>query len=96
METRTLTSAGALSGQVDAPGDQVELDPATAELEQLVAQLTIANETNRVIGAAIGLLMERYGISYALAHQHLIGLSQDSNTKMRLVAAALVGPMGLE
>lgn len=96
MGTRNLTSAGALGDEVDARGDQVELDPTTAELKQLVAQLIIANETNRVIGAAIGLLMERYAISYAAAHQHLIRLSQNSNTKMRLVAAALVGPMGLE
>lgn len=62
------------------------------ELEELVAQLTIANETNRVIGAAIGIVMERGGLDYRSAYQYLVRRSQNTNTKLRLVAFELVNP----
>lgn len=65
----------------------------SAELEQ--AQLEAANlraalESNRTIGMAIGLSMERWSLSADAAFAVLRRHSQDSNTKLRDIAADLV------
>lgn len=65
--------------------------PDTERLREEVAQLTVALTTNRVIGAAIGIVMERHGLTYQSAHAYLIRLSQTSNVKLAAVAAELVG-----
>jgi len=68
-------------------------DPAASEiarLEQEVCGLTAALTTNRVISTAIGLVMERHGLDRAAAHAQVVRLSQDSNTKLAVLAEQLV------
>jgi len=55
-----------------------------------VEQLNEALSTRKVIGQAIGIVMERYGIDQDRALEFLIRLSQTSNVKLRAVAAELV------
>ena len=58
----------------------------TLKLDQLTEALT----TRRTIGIAIGLVMERYGLSEQRAFQFLIRTSQAGNVKLREVADQLV------
>jgi len=53
-------------------------------------QLRTAIGTRTLIGTAIGLLMERFGMSQAHAFDHLVRVSSTENRKLRLVAADLV------
>ena len=46
--------------------------------------------SHKVIGPAIGILMERYQINENAAFEFLIRTSQTSNTKLRIVAAGVV------
>jgi hypothetical protein len=55
-----------------------------------VDDLNIALETRSLIGQAMGILMERYRISPEHAFDFLTRTSQESNTKLRDVAAELV------
>ena len=64
--------------------------PSAEQLQRQVAQLTAAVQTNRVIGAAIGIVMERRGLDYPGAHAYLIRLSQNSNVKLAALAGDLV------
>lgn len=66
-----------------ARGDQ---DPA----EQQCADLTHAIRSNRTIGVAIGILVERYGITPDVAFGYLRRISQNSNQKLRDLATELV------
>jgi GAF domain-containing protein len=59
---------------------------ATTEVEHLQT----AMHSRHLIGVAQGLLMQRYGLSEEAAFQVLSRHSQDSNTKLRDVAARLV------
>ena len=51
---------------------------------------TSAMESRRTIGVAIGIVMERYTIDDDRAFAFLVRVSQDSNVKLREVAADIV------
>ena len=53
-------------------------------------QMHEALESRKVIGQALGLLMERYEMNEERAFQFLVRVSSTSNTKLRDVAAELV------
>lgn len=59
-------------------------------LARRVSQLDTALESRTVIGQAVGILMERYQVDRDQAFRFLTRLSQNSNTKLREVAAELV------
>ena len=61
-----------------------------ARLEQEVRGLAAALVTNRVISLAIGLVMERHGLDRSAAHAHVVRLSQNSNTRLAVLAEELV------
>lgn len=65
---------------------------ASGALSQALRErdLTRALQTRKVIGQALGILMERYQLDEARALQYLTRLSQHSNVKLRAVAAELV------
>jgi AmiR/NasT family two-component response regulator len=60
-------------------------------LTETIERLERALETRGTIGQALGICMERYGITGEQAFQFLSRLSQDHNIKLRDVAAHLVG-----
>jgi len=64
--------------------------PQSAQLQEQVEQLTLALETNRVIGAAVGILMERFHLSRAAAFASLKRMSQETGTRMFDLAGTLV------
>ena len=66
----------------------VALDRAALRVQ--VANLLTAVETNREIGAAIGVLMARRGIGYDEAFELLRDASQQANRKLRLVASEVL------
>src|SRR3954447_21569534 len=69
------------------------VDPAPqqcAQLQQQVEQLALALETNRVIGAAVGILMERFHLNRAAAFAALKQMSQSANAKICHIAGNLV------
>ena len=74
----------------------MELPPLLSieQLQEQVAELVRAVHSNRVIGAAIGIVMERHGLDYAGAHAYLIRLSQNSNVKLASIAANMVTAAG--
>jgi len=49
-----------------------------------------ALESRETVGTAIGIVMERYGITSERAFEFLIRMSQNSNTKLRDIASELV------
>jgi GAF domain-containing protein len=53
-------------------------------------QLTEALSTRKVIGQAVGIVMERYRLTEQQAFTFLTHASHDSGTKLRLIAAQLV------
>ena len=55
-----------------------------------VKQLTEALGSRKIIGQAIGIVAERYGVDENVAFGFLTRLSQTSNVKLRTVAAELV------
>jgi hypothetical protein len=55
-----------------------------------IGQLSSAMETRKVIGQAIGILMERYGIHEDNAFHFLVRASQTDNIKVRDIAAGIV------
>lgn len=59
-------------------------------LRRKVAMLEAGLESNRLTGAAVGLLMARYRFDRAAAFAMLVRLSQQSNTKLIEVARAIV------
>jgi AmiR/NasT family two-component response regulator len=76
--------AGASAGQVARLERQVD------QLTEQVGQLTSAVESNRVIAAAMGILMERHQLDRAGAFRLLTRLSQSGNFKLRGIAEDLV------
>ncbi len=52
--------------------------------------LSAAIATRQVIGEAVGIVIERYGLDEERAFEFLIRLSQNSNVKLRTVAAEIV------
>jgi AmiR/NasT family two-component response regulator len=61
-----------------------------ASLTQQVEQLKAAVDTNRIVGAAIGIVMERLQLDRAAAFMYLVRRSQDANQKLSSVAQDLV------
>jgi len=78
----------------DGSFEVAELFAAQASLvmgyARTIQGLDTALGSRTLIGQAVGIVMERYGYSQSQAFDHLARLSQDSNTKLRLVAADLV------
>ena len=62
-----------------------------AQQHDETADLRLALETRDVIGQAKGILMERHGISADEAFDRLTKVSQDTNTKVRDIAAMVTG-----
>ncbi|MDN5760752.1 MAG: ANTAR domain-containing protein [Microlunatus sp.] len=60
-----------------------------AELERKVANLQAALESQRVIGAVVGLVAQRYGCTTDEAWAFLVRLSQDTQVKVRDIARVL-------
>jgi AmiR/NasT family two-component response regulator len=105
MAVEAVDSASPLSERPDRSTQQL-LDTAFDEFDvadlleshsELVINLTEtidrlerALETRGTIGQAIGICIERYGITQEQAFQFLTRLSQDHNVKLRDVAAHLV------
>ena len=56
-----------------------------------LAHLNEALRTRKLIGQAIGVVMERYQLNEDRAFGYLVRVSQVSNTKLRLVAEELIG-----
>jgi hypothetical protein len=61
-----------------------------------VDHYTTALESRRVIGMAIGIVMERYAIDDDRAFAFLVRVSQDSNVKLRDVAADIVSDVNVK
>jgi hypothetical protein len=57
---------------------------------EIEEQLRTAIGTRTVIGTAVGIVMERYGLSQASAFDYLVRRSSTENRKLRLVASDLV------
>ena len=85
--------AGIRSGDLGQAADYTGLDAyrhALARAETEIATLTDALQSNRTIGIAIGILVERYDISPDVAFAYLKRISQDQNRKLRALAIELV------
>jgi len=54
-----------------------------------ISNLEQAAESRRVVGQAVGIVMERFGLDEARAFGFLTRLSQDNNVKLRVVAERL-------
>jgi ANTAR domain-containing protein/GAF domain-containing protein len=81
-----------------------EIDPEAESIAELFAvhaatalgsvikigQLSSAMQTRKVIGQAIGILMERYGLHEDNAFNFLVRASQTDNIKVRDIAAGIV------
>lgn len=81
------------------------LDPETRTLAELfavhasfanghrhqVTHLQHAIESRELVGNAVGIVMERYGLSRARAFEYLVRVSATTETKLRVVAEQLVG-----
>jgi len=61
-----------------------------AAQQMAITQLQTAIDTNRDIGAAVGILMAQQGIGYQTAFQQLRSQSQNENRKLRDVAAHIL------
>ena len=61
-----------------------------ARLQLSVTQLQTAIDTNRDIGAAVGILMAQQGISYQDGYDLLRSTSQNTNRRLRDVAAEIL------
>ena len=76
-----------MSGTFPPPDESVR--PAEAMRDE-IAHLHRAVRSQRDIGMAIGLLSARYGCSTEEAWRTMLRVSQDTNTKVRHMAHALV------
>jgi len=68
----------------------IELRAAALVSAEHAANLTVALQTSRRIGAAIGILMATHGVTESGAFEILKKASQDSNRKLSAVAEAVV------
>jgi GAF domain-containing protein len=80
MDPARLAHAKAIARQA-----AIALQLADRE-ERLLRSLT----TSRMIGKAIGLVMERHGLDEDAAYQHLVDLSHDTHVMLRVVAQRMV------
>jgi len=69
---------------------QAALAVDRAALKVAVMNLQTAIDTNRAISAAVGILMAQQGINYPDAYQLLRSESQNTNRKLRNVAAVIL------
>ncbi len=76
-----------MSGTLPSPDESVRPDEA---MRDEIAHLHEAVKSQRDIGMAIGLVSARYGCSTEEAWRTVLRISQDSNTKVRHIAHALV------
>lgn len=94
-------SLGSLNLYGTRPGqlDREDLRRAAAHAAQAASALLLRRQvetltetltSRRVIGQAIGVVMERYGLDEERAFQYLVRVSQTSNVKLRQVARELV------
>lgn len=83
-EIQTLMTAAVLDHQQVDDLKQVR----AANLDEL-DQLKAALDTCRLIGAAVGMLMERYDMTRERAFLFLTRMSQDTNRKVRDLAAEI-------
>lgn len=72
------------------PRHTIRATGAPDAMRDEVAHLHAAIESQRYIGMAIGLLSARYGCNTEEAWRTMLRVSQDSNTKVRHMAHALV------
>ncbi len=70
--------------------DNQRLQTEIGELQERVANLQIALDSNRQIGAAIGILMHRHKITYQAGFDLLRDVSQRTHTKLHEVADEVV------
>jgi AmiR/NasT family two-component response regulator len=77
-------------GTAASAGRVARLEQQVDQLTEQVGQLTSAVESNRVIAAAMGILMERHRLDRAGAFRFLTRLSQNGNVKLRNIAEGLV------
>jgi len=75
----SLRSTGAAGEGVERPATGISED----DLQKIL-------DSNRTIGVATGITMAEFGISRDAAHSYLVRLSQNSNLKLRDVAAIIV------
>ena len=61
-----------------------------------IQKLDHALGSRTVIGQAVGIVMERYGVDQTRAFEYLTRLSQNSNTKLRTVADNLVNQVATD
>ena len=76
-----------MSGTPLSPGEPA---PHADDLRDEVAHLHEAVQSQRDIGMAIGLMSARFGHSTEQAWRTILRITQDSNTKVRIVARVLV------
>lgn len=66
-------------------------EPASSHDDaRTIAELQQALVSARTIGMAIGITMRHYNVTQSAAHAFLIRTSQNSNVKLRIVAADIV------
>lgn len=78
----------------DEHEDEDEDDHKVEQLRSKVANLELALDTARLIGTAIGILMERHCLTRDEAFQLLVRLSQRSHRKLRDVATDVIATSG--
>lgn len=80
-----------VEGRLDVHEEMIaELQTEGLISSQQAAHLEIALQTARTIGAAVGIVMTRHGVSEVAAFELLKKASQDSNRKLRVVAEDVV------
>lgn len=91
--TAMTVTAGKPSDQHGVDGGAAEAERVSAELVEAQLQIThlrAALATNRTIAMAIGRLVERWSLPQEVAFAVLQRYSQDSNRKLRDIAADLM------
>jgi len=88
------TEPGALDESLHLAVGVADLASTTFKHARACATLAEAMETRGVIGAAVGVTMERYAVDADRAFDHLVRESQTSNTKLRVVARSIVTSRG--
>ncbi|MET0898458.1 MAG: ANTAR domain-containing protein [Mycobacterium sp.] len=94
----TAISSSVADGNMLGISDQLHTLSALADAQELlqqssereIAQLHKALQTRDILGQAKGMLMERYDIDASAAFELLRKLSQDSNTRVEIVAGRLL------
>jgi AmiR/NasT family two-component response regulator len=82
-----LARESATLSNLDEPSAASDLLAAKEE----IAQLRVALEHRTVIGEAIGIIMERFGLNAEAAWEVLSRLSQERNRKVYAIAQELIG-----